>query len=154
MAYVDSTLMSGEKVEHRARLHWIILVVPLTWLVVAYYLFTLDVSEESSTILAMLGTFAMLVFIVKEISAIITYFTTELAVTSRRVIAKKGLIRRKTAELNHSKVEGMNVDQSVLGRLLNYGTLNVNGTGAGRTPVSGVKAPLDFRRRALELIDA
>ncbi len=43
-------------------------------------------------------------------------WSTELAVTSKRVIAKLGFIRCSTVELRHSKVESLHVDQSLLGR--------------------------------------
>ena len=61
----------------------------------------------------------------------ITYRSTELAVTNRRVIFKTGLIRRRTVEMNMDKVETVDVDQTLFGRLLGYGTVHVRGTGSG-----------------------
>ena len=55
---------------------------------------------------------------------------TEMAVTDRRIIYKRGLIRRMTAEMNIEKVESVSVGQSILGRILDYGTIDVRGTGA------------------------
>ena len=69
------------------------------------------------------------------IEAWIARFSTELAVTTLRVIAKFGFIRRETIELNHVKVESFTIDQSVMGRILGYGTLTINGTGGIRTPI-------------------
>lgn len=80
--------------------------------------------------------------------------STELAVTSKRIIAKFGFIRRSTIELNHSKVESFHVEQGVLGRILGFGTLSINGTGGGITPIPGIGDPLGFRRKAMEAIDA
>ncbi len=85
--------------------------------------------------------------------AFIQRMTTELAVTSKRVITKVGLIRRSTMELNHSKVESFHVDQSILGRIFGFGTLVVNGTGGGKTPVPNIDSPLEFRREAMQTID-
>jgi len=86
-------------------------------------------------------------------AALIKRISTELAVTSKRVIAKFGFIRRNTVELNHSKVESFHVEQGVLGRILGFGTLHINGTGGGITPIPNISDPLGFRRRAMEAID-
>ncbi len=88
------------------------------------------------------------------VESVIHKLTAELAITSKRAIAKIGFIRRHTVELNHSKVESFNVDQSLLGRMLGYGTVVINGTGGGKTSISNIDAPLDFRREAMQTIDA
>lgn len=77
--------------------------------------------------------------------------TTELALTDRRVIAKTGLLSQKSTELNLPKVESVEVHQSLLGRMLNYGTITVKGTGGGSAPAPGITAPFDFRKAVQEL---
>lgn len=99
------------------------------------------------------GVIFLFMGIFSLIRAFFVKISTELAITSKRVIAKVGLIRRNTVELNHSKVESFNVDQSILGRIFGYGTVIVNGTGGGKTPIPSIDAPLDFRRQAVETID-
>ena len=59
------------------------------------------------------------------------WWITEIAVTNRRVIYKKGLIRRQTNEMNVDKVESVQINQSILGRLLDYGDVTILGTGEG-----------------------
>jgi uncharacterized membrane protein YdbT with pleckstrin-like domain len=61
------------------------------------------------------------------------------------VISKRGFITRNTAEMNMDKIESVQVDQSVLGRLLDYGTVTVLGTGQGLEPIKRVAAPIAFR---------
>ena len=85
--------------------------------------------------------------------AFITRWTTELVVTSKRVIHKTGLISRKTIELNQSKVESYYVEQSVLGRIFDFGTIIIDGTGGGKNPIRDVDSPLMFRNKAMEIID-
>lgn len=77
---------------------------------------------------------------------LIRQMTTEMAVTNKRVIAKFGLIRRNTVEQRVQKVESIQVQQSVLGRILGYGTIIVHGTGGARTPIADVASPFDFKR--------
>ncbi len=87
------------------------------------------------------------------IVAYIRYKTTELAFTNKRVIAKFGLISRQTIELNISKVESIQVNQSVLGRIFNYGTLIVSGSGNPQAPIPGISNPMAFRRAFMESQD-
>ena len=65
-----------------------------------------------------------------------------------------GFIRRNTIELNHSKVESINVHQGIFGRIFDFGTLVINGTGGGKTPIPSIDSPLDFRKNAMQAIDA
>ena len=59
--------------------------------------------------------------------AFVIYKTTEIAITNKRIIAKFGFISRRTIEINLQKIESIQVDQNVLGRLLDYGTIVIAG---------------------------
>ena len=87
------------------------------------------------------------------VMAYIRYKTTELAITSRRVIAKFGFISRRTVEINISKVESIQVDQGILGRIFNYGTLVISGAGDPQAPIPGISDPMAFRRAFIEAQD-
>ena len=65
--------------------------------------------------------------------------------TDRRIVYKRGLIKRHTIEMNMDKVESVDVDQSIFGRLLNYGDITIHGTGESSEPLRSIGAPLDFR---------
>ena len=125
MGYVESSLGQGEQIVHEGKLHWAILLPGIVLLPV------------------LIGALFL-------ISAIITMMTTEMAVTNKRVIIKTGLISRRTVEMNLSKVENVGVDQGILGRMLNYGTITVVGTGGTKEPFKFVAAPLDYRRAVQE----
>lgn len=83
----------------------------------------------------------------------VRYKTTELAITTRRIIVKKGLISRSTVEINLHKVESVMVEQSLFGRLFDFGTLVVSGAGVPQAPVIGVRAPMAFRKAFVEAQD-
>jgi uncharacterized membrane protein YdbT with pleckstrin-like domain len=74
-------------------------------------------------------------------------WTTEIDVTDRRIVYKRGFIRRHTVEMNMDKVESVDVDQSILGRMLNYGDITIRGTGVGIEPLHNIDAPLEFRNQ-------
>lgn len=77
--------------------------------------------------------------------------TDEFAITNRRIIVKTGLVSRHTLEMNLSKIESVNVDQSIMGRLLGYGTITIIGSGGTRESFPNIKNPLDFRKRFQEM---
>lgn len=85
------------------------------------------------------------------IAPIIAYTTSEFAITNKRVIIKIGLIGRTTLEMNLQKIETVNINQSVLGRMLGYGTVTIVGTGGTKETFSPIANPLEFRKRFQEL---
>jgi len=85
--------------------------------------------------------------------AYVRYKTTELAITTKRVIVKHGFIRRRTVEININKVESIQVDQEILGRLFNFGTLVIAGAGDPQAPIAGISSPMAFRKAFIEAQD-
>ena len=83
----------------------------------------------------------------------IIYRTTELAVTNKRIIAKSGLIQRNTTEMFLEKVESIQVDQGILGRIFDFGSITVSGTGGDKSPVKNVSHPLEFRKAFMTAVD-
>ena len=160
MGYVEQNLMQGEKLYAKARLHWTVFVKAIVFTAIALslmvysYRATLDGNPELSSAAWYTGVVILLAGLWFTGEAFVKRQSTELAVTSKRVIAKFGFIRRSTIELNQSKVESFQVEQGILGRMLGYGTLSINGTGGGITPIPGIGDPLGFRRKAMEAIDS
>jgi uncharacterized membrane protein YdbT with pleckstrin-like domain len=75
----------------------------------------------------------------------------EFVITNRRIIIKTGFIARNTFEMNLSKIESVNVDQTVAGRILNYGSITIIGTGGTRETFHNISKPLSFRKAFQEL---
>lgn len=153
MRYVSQHLDQGEKVAQHARIHWIVFLGPVVLLLFALLMLADDDPTTRPILLAVFGIPGALLLA----DAAIRYWTTEFAVTSKRVIFKEGLIRRKTVELLLSKVESINVDQSILGRLLGFGSVVLVGTGGSRDPIKRVADPMGFRavaQRRIEMVQA
>lgn len=148
MGYIDSNLMNGEEIIYKANIHWVIFIPSALIFLVAIFLYISDFTDSD-----VLASIAILISLYSLLKAFITKITTELAITSKRIVVKVGLIRRNTIELNHNKVESFNIDQTVLGRIFFFGTLIVNGTGGGKTAIPSIDNPLEFRKNAMELID-
>ncbi len=141
MGYVESVLQPNERILMRGRLHWIIYWRVILWLVLGVLCAVFWTSPVLAVIAALFGAVALIEFV----HAWFIRWITEIAVTNRRVIYKRGFINRHTVEINTDKVESVDVNQSVPGRLLNYGSLDVKGTGHGFEPLHWIEAPLALR---------
>ncbi len=129
MSYIDDSLIEGEVVLHRARVSW--------W------------SQAGMLVLGAL-LLAVVVGLFLLLAAWIKVHSTELAITNRRVIAKFGFIKRDTVEINLEKVEALRVEQGFWGRMLNFGTILMSGTGGSIEPIANIADPLVFRRKFME----
>jgi uncharacterized membrane protein YdbT with pleckstrin-like domain len=148
MRYVARVLQPDETVVLHTHLHPIIYLYALWYVAMAIVLFIASYqvnSVEIQTILQVAALIFLLFAVVAWLRAGIRQWTTELAVTDRRVIYKAGLISRHTLEMNRSKIESVDVDQSLIGRLLSFGTIVVRGTGGSLEPIRLVRNPLHFR---------
>jgi hypothetical protein len=147
VSYVNSVLQAGEVVVQVARFHWIIYLRPLVFGLVCVVLLCLAAGKrgETATVFYFVAAVSGLVSIPWFMDAWFRGWTTELAITNRRVIYKRGFIWRQTTEMNMSKVETVVVDQSLLGRLLNYGTVHIRGTGQSIEHLRSIAAPLNVR---------
>jgi uncharacterized membrane protein YdbT with pleckstrin-like domain len=145
MSYVRSVLQPGEKIIMIGRLSWIVYHRAIFLLVVGIILIVLAriFWGETVVILITAALFGALT-IVSAFQGWFVRWTTEIAVTDRRVIYKRGFINRHTIEMNMDKVASVDVDQSVLGRLLNYGTVTVQGTGMSFEPLRRIRSPLSL----------
>ena len=146
MSYIEKNLMNGETLIYRARLHWVIFLLPIIFIGMAFPFF---VAGRHTTIL---GGLFVLLSILTGIASFIHYSTSEFGITNKRVIAKIGFIRRNSMEVLLSKVEGIQVHQGFWGRILGYGSLVVSGTGGTQDPFQKISNPLEFRRQAQEQI--
>ena len=121
MSYVKSTLVTGEQIQYEGHFHWMDRLV-------AWILFPVGVG----------------------IFLIISMRTTEMAVTNRRLIYKRGWIARKTEELGLQRIGEVNLIQGILGRLLNYGKVQVRGLGGGDIALPKMGSPMRFKRALQE----
>lgn len=153
MSYIDDNLMPGEQVIHRAQLHWAIFVFPGIGLFIGLIIAIAVGAAVGGVGGAVTAMIILAVSAIPIIATVTRYLTTEFAITSRRVIAKRGWINRRTLELNHSRIEGLTVNQGPIARILNTGTIVVTGTGGSRQPLPSIRDPMGFRRQTLETID-
>ena len=144
----DEVLQPGETVKAVGRLHWTVYVQGLVLLAVADGTVFSAVrmaagSHRDSTLYLAMAAFALALVLL-----LVTWLRcrgTEIVVTDKRVLYKRGIVSRRTLEMNISKIESVDVEQGPGGRLLNYGTVLIRGTGETLEPLRQVMAPLALR---------
>ncbi len=148
MKYVEQVLQPGETVTYATSLHWLVYLRAILLLILAFLCLIASASVEepvAKLALTIVAALLGLIALVSGLDALIRRSTTELAVTDRRVIYKTGIFQRHSMEMNRSKVETVGVNQSILGRILGYGTVSVRGTGGSFEPIPFIGDPLTFR---------
>jgi uncharacterized membrane protein YdbT with pleckstrin-like domain len=162
MSYVEKHLIEGETVIYATGLHWSVLIksfalgllfgAPGAALLVLY---ARNGSNASGAATAMMagGIILLVVAGVCIVAGLLKRTATEMAVTDKRVIVKVGFATRRTFELLLQKVESIGVEESVMGRLLGYGTVVIHGTGGSPEPFDRVAHPLEFRKQVQQQIE-
>lgn len=145
MSYVKTNLVKNEEIIKLTKPSIKIMFVPLLWLVLG---FALAMSYSYK-----IGSTLFFLALLQAIPRYLAIYTTELALTNQRIIAKYGLIRRNTFEIKLDKIESINLDQSIFARLLNYGYVAVNGSGGNTCDIPFIDDPLSFRKLCNEEID-
>src|SRR5215210_6857204 len=150
MSYVQQVLQPNETVRFRTTVHWSSFLSAILALVIGLAFLAWHYVDQKANLLLLLGAIVFGVTgVVLAVAAWLKRFGTEVAVTDRRVIYKTGLIQRHTVEINLDKIESVDVDQSVLGRLFGYGTVTIRGTGQAVEPLRDMADPLQFRSAIL-----
>lgn len=162
MSYIDRNLIPGEQVVYRTRLHWIVIFWHVFFagifaLAGAYLLSgapgTTDLKGDPAHYARIGGA---ILFVLALISILISFArrnSVEMAVTNKRVTVKVGMMSRSTEEMMLTRIESIMVDQSLLGRMLNYGTITLRGVGGTPDPFPKIAHPLEFRRRVQHQLD-
>jgi len=144
MGYVESSLVPGERILYRAHLHWItFLPAAIVFVLFTILAIAVEASQNDPTlafVLFLIGTLPLA-------GVYIRYRCSEFAVTDKRVLIKTGLIKRHTLETLLNKVENISVEQGLWGRVLDYGTIQVTGTGSTKETFAMISKPLEFRKQ-------
>jgi uncharacterized membrane protein YdbT with pleckstrin-like domain len=130
VSYLERAVSADEVIEYTAKTHWIVYVLPVLFI-------------------PLYGIGLIFLFF-----AWLYTISTDLGVTNKRVIGKWGFISRRTIEQRLDKIEGVQVHQDILGRILNYGTIIVTGTGGSGTPIPNIANPLEFRSAVNDAMDS
>lgn len=175
MLYVQQSLTPDEELIHIGRFHWmynIQAVMAIVWGIVGAvvivigsvyfleniwpmithkpYMFLSDSLigkiRELHPGIRLLAFFMFVMGVFRFAHMMVVKATTEIAVTTSRLIYKRGLVARYVGEMSIDRIEGVNVLQTVLGRIFNYGRIMVRGMGVGEVILPPLEDPIKFRK--------
>ena len=156
MSYVEDNLLPEEKVLFTGKISSAIFLRALFAFIFAL-LFSFALIQLQKNTSPSKGFLALPIFMstiiflsvssILMIRAIIAISTSEFAVTNKRIMVKTGFVGRNTVEILLSKVESISVDQNVLGRMLNFGTIIITGTGGTSQRVRAISDPIVLRKK-------
>ncbi len=164
MSYVAKILLPGEQVLGVAVLHWIMylrgLAITGVGGLLGFFsrdltelLFGTQIADDYARAVTITATVVVAYGVIMLIGAFVRQLSTEIVVTDQRLIAKYGVIARTTYEIMANRITGANFDQTVMGRLLNYGTIWVHGAGGEVSPIHNVSEPQVFYRALIGVLE-
>jgi len=160
MSYIEKNLLKNERIIYFTRMHSVVFLMPVTLLIVtvilsgvAPKLFIGYVPFFNVRLASLIILICLAAAIISGIGSFIRFANSEYAVTDKRIMMKTGWINRNSLEIFIDKIEAIYVDQSILGRVLDYGTLRIVGTGGTQDPFFLIPRPLIFRKIAQEQVD-
>ena len=150
MSYISNNLKNNEKLIFKSSqsikslFFWSFIFgfIGLTLVLLKGFVIIMGVSPTGYNLYLIYWS-VLLFFVIKNL---ITYFTTEYGITNTRVISKQGLIRRDIEEINLSSIESINVNQSIIGRILNYGTIIISGRGTSKVIFKDIDNVVEVRK--------
>jgi uncharacterized membrane protein YdbT with pleckstrin-like domain len=145
--------MKGERIIYSTSLHWMIFLYPACFLAAAGWSFLFTLGESSSSNASPIFYIMTILFLASLASSLFKYLTSEFVVTNKRALLKTGFISRSSLEVLLTKIESIQVDQSIDGRIFGYGTINIIGSGGTSNIFHKISSPIEFRKNVQEQID-
>ena len=135
MHFLKKNLLVHERIVFSTKLNWTLYIKSLIVILIGF-LVLLD------------NLFGLIVVFIGMLSAVVTYFKIknfEFAVTNKRVLIKYGILRTRSFEIMLNKVEAIYVEQNIIGKIVNSGTMIIKGTGGSQNLLRNVDNPFQFR---------
>jgi uncharacterized membrane protein YdbT with pleckstrin-like domain len=162
LSYIRKNLNPGERILYETHLHWIVLLGAIVVDVlisaggIALLVWAATGKQSDPGEAQVIGIAGAVLLVIGNLILAVAFIrrnATEMAVTSKRIIVKVGFLTKRTIELFLSKVESIDVAQTLGGRIMGYGSITVRGIGGTYEPFSPIANPLEFRRQVQNQIE-
>jgi uncharacterized membrane protein YdbT with pleckstrin-like domain len=144
MGYIEDNLSAGEKIVYRANVSVAVLIITGV-----FFAFIIWLSSKVSPFMVTIMTFLTIIIILRVLVAM---FTTEIALTDRRIIGKRGVLQHHSLEILLNKVESISVKRTLMGMMFGFGTVTITGSGGTRESFASIDKPNEFRKRVNDQI--
>jgi len=143
MSVIDQNLLADEKIVRRTRHHKAVFVVPSLAVFVASLAVYKAMRGDEATAFFVLG---LIIGFASFLGGLLRYLSFEAVISTKRVLTQVGLIGRQCNEILFTKVEAIDIQQGLLGRLMDYGKIVITGTGGSKTSMVFIPGPFAFRK--------
>ena len=163
MGYIEKHLIPGETVLYKTRLHTVAVLGPMLLALVLAVVGGVGLYEaaqgsragtDDAKLFSVAGLILLVLAGITAVVGLVKRNSTEMAVTSRRVLVKSGIMSRRTIEMMVSRIESIVITEPFFGRMFGYGTVVIRGTGGTPEPFHLIANPTEFRRHVQEQIEA
>ncbi len=144
MGYVEKSLIEGEEIIFRQKMHWLVFTGSFLMFVLTVVLFIID---------EIAGLAGLLIFALVFLNELIAYLSSDYVITNKRVFIKEGFLKKKIREIQLHKIETMSVEQGILGQIFGYGTLKIIGSGGTPEVLKRLVKPVHFKKIIQEQIE-
>lgn len=141
MSYIDNNILPDETIMFRTKKSLIIFFFPIVWTIVAIFAYAY---MHTSPLLSKLEWIPWVIAIILMGNVWLDYMTSEFAVTNKRVMMREGFFTRRANQVRLSTISQVNVNQSLLGQLFNFGVVSINTFGAFDS-YSMISKPFQFQ---------
>lgn len=164
MGYVENNLLPGEYVQHYGKTTFLYVLPSILGVLLFFILGLLSESfsemfYDNWSITIPSSYFQLFfytitgVFFIMYIVRMITYMTSEIVITNRRIVAKRGFISINVSDIDLDKCVGVSFHQSFWGRLFGFGSVEVSSSGRKSQRFKALARPYDFRNLVFCAID-
>jgi uncharacterized membrane protein YdbT with pleckstrin-like domain len=148
MSFIEKNLANNEKIVYKGNLHWWIYMKNVLLIVLGVIIASSAKSDTANSI----GGIIVFIALIGLVGAYMRSKSSEFVVTNRRIMLKTGVLKRKLVELQLNRAEGLSVDQGIIGRMLNYGSIIVT-SGGVKEVFSPIAQPYEFKKQINNAIE-
>lgn len=153
MSYIQKNLMANERVAYSTNLNWTLYLKSFILILFGSILYIDSLQSVYRSLYSDLGVIFLFIGIFSTGLTYLKIKTFEFAVTNKRVLIKHGILRTQSFEIMLNKVEAIYVEQNIIDRIVNSGTIIIKGTGGSQNPLRNVDNPFQFRIAVNEQIE-
>ena len=143
MPSLEESLLPNETLFYKSQVHYVVFAFPVLLFIISIACFQVYYLKSMALLFFVIGIGLTLI-------SLVTYAFSEFAVTNKRVLIKRGLLTQTVTGLMLEKIESIQVKQDIPARILNYGDIDIIGTGSSDDHISQIQAPYEFRNAVLK----
>lgn len=148
MPSIEKNLLSDEQILYRTKKHYIIFFTPVVLFIASFFFFF-----NPNPLIGKVGFLPLLAAVLTGINQYLIYLSSDFVLTTRRILMQEGFFYKHTNEMRLATIANINVNQSLLGQALNYGTVIVHAFGGDPDPFTEIASPNEFQRQVQEQLD-